>query len=90
MRRLLVIGAMAVLRASMRSAPPEGSWLARKPRMLVAVALGPQDGARRLDDDDPAGGPPGSGSGDRVIATIMAIRPGASWRLTPALDGAGS
>ena len=42
-RRLLIIGAMSVLRTSMRSAPPEGSWLARmlarKPRMLVAIAL---------------------------------------------------
>lgn len=42
-RRLLVSGAMSVLRAAARNAPPEGSWLARmlarKPRMLVAVAL---------------------------------------------------
>jgi transposase len=42
-RRLLIIGAMAVVRAAMRSAPPEDSWLARmlakKPRMLVAIAL---------------------------------------------------
>jgi transposase len=42
-RRLLIIGAMAVLQAAGRFAPPEGSWLARmlarKPRMLVAIAL---------------------------------------------------
>lgn len=42
-RRLLIGGAMAVLRAAARKAPPEGSWLARmlarKPRMLVAIAL---------------------------------------------------
>lgn len=42
-RRLLIIGAMAVVRAANRRGPPEGSWLARmlwrKPRMLVAVAL---------------------------------------------------
>ena len=42
-RRLLVSGAMSVLRAAARKAPPEGSWLARmlarKPRMLVAIAL---------------------------------------------------
>ena len=42
-RRLLVIGAMAVIRLVSRKGAPEGSWLqrmmARKPRMLVAVAL---------------------------------------------------
>jgi transposase len=42
-RRLLIIGAMAVVRAATRSVPPAGSWLermlAKKPRMLVAVAL---------------------------------------------------
>jgi transposase len=42
-RRLLIIGAMAVVRTATHSAPPAGSWLgrmlARKPRMLVAVAL---------------------------------------------------
>lgn len=42
-RRLLITGAMAVLRAAGRCTPPEGSWLARmlarKPRMLVAIAL---------------------------------------------------
>jgi len=42
-RRLLIIGAMSVLKASARSAPPVNSWvsrmLAKKPRMLVAMAL---------------------------------------------------
>ncbi len=42
-RRLLIIGAMSVIRAAVRKSPPEGSWLermlARKPRMLVAIAL---------------------------------------------------
>jgi transposase len=42
-RRLLIIGAMAVVRAAARKGAPEGSWLARmlarKPRMLVAIAL---------------------------------------------------
>lgn len=42
-RRLLIIGAMAVVRAAVRKAPPERSWLARmltrKPRMVVAIAL---------------------------------------------------
>jgi len=42
-RRLLITGAMAVVRAAVRSRPPEASWLARmlarKPRMLVAIAL---------------------------------------------------
>lgn len=42
-RRLLIICALAVVRAASRRAPPEGSWLARmlarKPRMVVAIAL---------------------------------------------------
>ncbi len=42
-RRLLIIGAMAVVRHAARKAPVQGSWLARmlsrKPKMLVAVAL---------------------------------------------------
>ena len=42
-RRLLIIGAMAVVRWAARKGAPEGSWLARmlarKPRMLVAIAL---------------------------------------------------
>lgn len=43
LRRLLIIGAMAVVQAADRKGAPAGSWLARmlarKPRMLVAVAL---------------------------------------------------
>lgn len=43
LRRLLITGAMAVVRWAVRRGAPEGSWLARmlarKPRMLVAVAL---------------------------------------------------
>jgi transposase len=42
-RRLLIIGAVAVVRWAARTGAPEGAWLARmlarKPRMLVAVAL---------------------------------------------------
>ena len=42
-RRLLIIGAMAVIRSALRKGPPEGCWLqrmlARKPRTLVAIAL---------------------------------------------------
>ena len=42
-RRLMIIGAMAVSRAAIRNGAPEGSWLARmlarKPRMLAAVSL---------------------------------------------------
>jgi transposase len=43
-RRLLIIGAMSVIQAAgRRGGAPEGSWLARmlarKPKMLVAVAL---------------------------------------------------
>ncbi len=50
-RRLLIIGAMAVIRAAARKGLPEGSWLARqlekKPRMVAAVALANRM-ARRL------------------------------------------
>jgi transposase len=42
-RRLLILGAMAVVRWAARNGAPEGSWLgrmlARKPRLLVAIAL---------------------------------------------------
>lgn len=42
-RRLLVIGAMSVVRAAARRGAPDGSWLGRmlgrKPRMVVAIAL---------------------------------------------------
>ncbi|TCR71410.1 transposase IS116/IS110/IS902 family protein [Rhizobium sp. BK376] len=42
-RRLVIIGAMTVIRWASRKAPPENAWLARmlerKPRMLVAIAL---------------------------------------------------
>jgi len=43
LRRLLIIGAAAVVRHASKHGAPEGSWLARmlarKPRMLVIVAL---------------------------------------------------
>ena len=43
LRRLLIGGAMAVVRWAAKHGAPEGSWLARmlqrKPRMVVAVAL---------------------------------------------------
>ena len=42
-RRLLIVGAMAVVRWAVRHGAPKGSWLermlAKKPRMLVAIAL---------------------------------------------------
>ena len=42
-RRLLIIGAMSCLNWTGRRSIPEGSWLAgmtaRKPRLLVAIAL---------------------------------------------------
>jgi transposase len=42
-RRLLIVGAMAVVQNAVRHGTDEGSWLARmlarKPRMLVAIAL---------------------------------------------------
>lgn len=43
LRRLLIIGAMSVVKWAARKGAPDGSWLARmierKPKMLVAVAL---------------------------------------------------
>lgn len=43
LRRLLIVGANAVVRWAVRNPPPAGSWLARmlasKPRQLVTVAL---------------------------------------------------
>ena len=43
LRRLLIIGGSAVVRQACRRGAPKGSWLeqmlARKPRMLVTVAL---------------------------------------------------
>lgn len=43
LRRLLIVGAQAVVRWAVAGGPPPGSWLARmlarKPRQLVAVAL---------------------------------------------------
>ena len=43
LRRLLVSGAMTVVRWASRKGAPEGSWLARmlkkKPRLVVGVAL---------------------------------------------------
>ena len=42
-RRLLIVGAVAVVRWAARKGAPEGTWLGRmmvrKPKMLVAVAL---------------------------------------------------
>lgn len=42
-RKLLIIGAMAVVRAAVRHGTPEDTWLAkmleRKPRILVEIAL---------------------------------------------------
>ena len=50
-RRLLIIGAMAVVNWGARKGAPEGSWLQKmlekKPRMLVAIALANRM-ARRL------------------------------------------
>jgi transposase len=41
-RRLLIIGAMGVVRSALGKGAPEGSWLqrmlARKPKMLVTIA----------------------------------------------------
>jgi transposase len=39
LRRLLIIGASALVRWVARNGAPSGSWIARKPPMLVRVAL---------------------------------------------------
>jgi transposase len=43
LRRLLILGASSVVRQAVRKGAPSGSWiarmLARKPRMIVIVAL---------------------------------------------------
>jgi transposase len=39
LRRLLILGASAVVRWAGQRRAPQGSWLARKPKMLVTVAL---------------------------------------------------
>jgi hypothetical protein len=58
---------MAVIRWAVRKGAPAGSWLervlARKPRMIVAIALSQRDGSVRLGDVDEEGGL--SGYGDR-------------------------
>ena len=50
-RRLLIVGAMSVVRASSRKGAPDGSWLrtmpGKKPRLVVAIALANRM-ARRL------------------------------------------
>lgn len=50
-RRLLITGAMAVVRGALRTGALEGTWLqktlAKKPRMVVAIALANRM-ARRL------------------------------------------
>jgi transposase len=55
LRRLLIIGAMAVVRWAARRGAPAGSWLARimarKPRMLVADGAGEPDCPSRLGPD---------------------------------------
>lgn len=66
-RRLLIIGAMAVVRWASRKGAPGGSWLARmmakKPRILVGHCAGQQDGAWHLGHADKGGGLPESGNG---------------------------
>ena len=67
MRRLLIIGATAVVRWAARNGAPAGSWLARmlarKPRMLVRRGAGQQDGAHRLGAAGARRGLSGSGGG---------------------------
>ncbi len=55
-RRLLIVGAVAVVRWAARKGALEGSWLARmlarKPKMLVAVALANRGGSGNLNSRD--------------------------------------
>lgn len=52
LRPLLIIGASAVIMKAVRRGAAKGSWLeqmlARKPRMLVTVALANSDTAGRM------------------------------------------
>lgn len=63
-RRLLITSAVGLVRRAARKGAPEGTWLARmlakKPRMLVAVALANRM-ARGLGHDAHGRGLPGSG-----------------------------
>jgi transposase len=66
-RRLLITGAMAVVRWAVRKGAPEG-------RLLVAIALGLTDGARAVGDAEERRGLPGSGgrlSGGRRVRRAM-------------------
>ena len=73
LRRLLILGASGVLRWAARNGAPAGSWiarmLARKPPMLVRVALGQQDGPRHLGLDGQGRDLPGSGR-ERISARV--------------------
>jgi transposase len=55
-RRLLIIGAMTRVRWAVAKGAPEGSWLARmlarKPRLLLAVALANKIDSLGLGHDD--------------------------------------
>ena len=59
-RRLLIVGAMSVIRWVVRKGGSPNRWLAslvaRKPKMVAAVALGQQNGSHDLGHDDEAGG----------------------------------
>ncbi len=65
LRRLIIIGYSAVVLHASKRGAPAGSWLeqmmARKPRMLVTVALAQQDGAHHLGGPDEARGIQSSG-----------------------------
>jgi hypothetical protein len=78
-RRLLVIGAMAVVSWAARNGAAEGSWLARmlarKPRMCSHRAR-QQDGAVRLGHADEAGELPGPGGGSGLIGRTTSVRRG--------------
>ena len=81
-RRLLIIGAMAVVNSATRHGAPEGSWLermlAKKPKMLVAIALANKMARGHLGDDDETGGLSVSGGGCSLSKSIRKQSPGAS------------
>lgn len=70
-RRLLINGVMAVVQHASRKGALNGSWLgrmlARKPRMLVTIALA-NNGAWPLGHDDDKKGLQQSGDGTRLSA----------------------
>ena len=75
-RRLLIIGAMAVVRWAIRKGAAEGSWLARHAGQEAAPCgghcAGQQDGPLGLGDAQPGRGLSGIGAGGGLTAAASA------------------